>query len=300
MEDAVWDSETLALLSRAERAMRANIPILLQGETGTGKELFVRALHRRALPSGSPLVPVNCAAIPEGLLEAELFGYQEGAFTGARRGGNRGYIRQADGGTLFLDEIGDMPATLQSRMLRVLQDAEVIPLGGGRPVKVNFRLIAATHRDLKAGVENGTFRADLYYRLRHMVMSLSPLRERPNLPEILDALLDKLGATDRRISLSAEAHRCLLRHSWPGNLRELSNLLHTLVLLSEDNEVIGIDSLPPDVAANACAEGQQDLARITKAAIDRVIAQNRGNLSATARQLGIHRSTLYRRLDTDA
>ena len=296
MEDAVWDDSTLALLTRAERAVHANIPILLQGETGTGKEIFVRTLVHRAMPHGSPLVTVNCAAIPEGLLEAELFGYQEGAFTGARRGGNPGYVRQANGGTLFLDEIGDMPFALQCRLLRVLQDGIVIPLGGGRPVKASFQLIAATHRDLKADVENGTFRADLYYRIRHMLVTLSPLRERSNLSQILDALLKKLGAPERRITLSCEARSVLLRHGWPGNLRELSNLLHILVSLSEDGTVIEVDALPPDMGQCQMPEHAQNLAGLTDAAITRVIRQNRGNMSTSAKQLGIHRSTLYRRM----
>lgn len=296
MEDAVWDATTLAQLTRAERAVHANIPILLQGETGTGKEIFVQTLVHRAMPHGSPLVTVNCAAIPEGLLEAELFGYQEGAFTGARRGGSPGYVRQANGGTLFLDEIGDMPLALQCRLLRVLQDGIVIPLGGGRPVKVTFQLIAATHRDLKADVENGTFRADLYYRIRHMLVTLAPLRERSNLNQILDALLKKLGAPGRQIRLSGEARSVLLRHDWPGNLRELSNLLHTLVSLSEDGTVIEVDALPPDMGQRPVPEHPQNLAGLTDAAITRAIRQNRGNMSTSAKQLGIHRSTLYRRM----
>lgn len=296
MEDAIWDVQTLALLTSAERAVRANIPILLQGETGTGKEIFVQSLLHRAMPEESPLVTVNCAAIPEGLLEAELFGYQEGAFTGARRGGSPGYVRQANGGTLFLDEIGDMPLALQSRLLRVLQDGVVIPLGGGRPVKVSFQLIAATHRDLKAEVENGTFRADLYYRIRHMLVTLLPLRERSNLGQILDALLKKLGAPERRISLSFEARNVLLSHSWPGNLRELSNLLHTLVSLAEDDTVIDVDALPYDLGKQPVPGHPQSLAGLTDAAITRVIRLNQGNMSTSAKQLGIHRSTLYRRL----
>ncbi len=300
IEDALWDAETLELLARAERAMRTNIPILLHGETGTGKEVLVRALQSRAMPPGAPLVTVNCAAIPENLLEAELFGYQEGAFTGARRGGSPGYIRQADGGTLFLDEIGDMPTPPQSRLLRVLQDGEVTPLGGGKSVKVDFRLVAATHCDLRALVAEGKFRADLYYRLRHMVLTLAPLRERSNLPDILDALLRKWGALERGISLSPEARLALLRHTWPGNLRELSNLLRTLISLAEDNTVFTLDVLPPEIAQKALPEEQPSLAALTDAVIARVIKQNGGNMSAAARQLGIHRSTLYRRMGADA
>ena len=295
-EDGVWDAETIQMLNKARRAFEASVPILLQGETGTGKEVLVRAIHQHSSRASAPLVPVNCAAIPEGLQEAELFGYEDGAFTGARRKGNPGYIRRADGGTLFLDEIGDMPLALQAQLLRVLQDGEVTPLGGSRSQRVDFRLIAATHRDLQAAVAEGKFRADLYYRLRHMVVCLPPLRKRRNLAGILDALMTSLGADARGIRLTAEARQKLLEYRWPGNLRELSNLLRTLVALAEDGGWIDTDSLPPDIATFLPADQSGKLSVVTDALLRKAIDEHSGNMTAAARQLGLHRSTLYRRL----
>ncbi|MEE3624307.1 sigma-54-dependent Fis family transcriptional regulator [Nitrospirillum sp. BR 11752] len=299
----LWDATTRPLLDRAILALDAGIPILLQGETGTGKEVFVRAAHAACSRAQAPLVAVNCAAIPEGLLESELFGYEDGAFTGARRGGHRGQIRQADGGILFLDEIGDMPPALQARLLRVLQDGEVTPVGG-RPVKVDFLLVTATHRDLAACVAQGTFRADLYYRLKHLVVTLPPLRDRP-LGAIIDALLASFGADDRGIRLAPATRTLLRRHDWPGNLRELANLLRTLVALSPPGAMITPADLPADLGGRA----PKDLGTAThptpslKAreddAIRQALARHRGNVSAAARELGVHRSTLHRRLRPD-
>lgn len=295
-DDGIWDAESIKMLSKARRAYEASVPILLQGETGTGKEVMVRAIHGHSSRASAPLVPVNCAAIPEGLQEAEMFGYEDGAFTGARRKGNLGYIRRADGGTLFLDEIGDMPLALQAQLLRVLQDCEVTPLGASRSVRVDFRLIAATHCDLQAAVAEGRFRADLYYRLRHMVLSLPPLRKRGNLGGIVDAMLSSLRADDRGIRLTIAARQKLLEYGWPGNLRELSNLLRTLVALAEDGSAIDVDSLPQDIAMCAPAEASGKLSELTDELLRKAIDKHSGNMSAAARQLGLHRSTLYRRL----
>lgn len=295
-DDGIWDFETIQMLNKARRAFEASVPILLQGETGTGKEVLVRAIHRHSSRASAPLVPVNCAAIPEGLQEAELFGYEDGAFTGARRKGNPGYIRRADGGTLFLDEIGDMPLALQAQLLRVLQDGEVTPLGASRSVRVDFRLVAATHCDLQAAVAEGKFRADLYYRLRHMVLYLPPLRKRRNMAGILDALLMSLGATDRAIRLTEAARQKLLDYSWPGNLRELSNLLRTLMTLAEDGSWIDTDSLPQDIAMFMQTEQSGKLSALTDELVRKAIDEHSGNMTAAARQLGLHRSTLYRRL----
>jgi transcriptional regulator of acetoin/glycerol metabolism len=258
------------MLTRAKRAFEAGIPILLQGETGTGKEVFLRALQRLSTRASEPFVPVNCAAIPEGLQEAEIFGYEEGAFTGARRQGNPGYIRRAEGGVLFLDEIGDMPLALQAQLLRVLQDGEVTPLGARRSIRVDFRLVAATHHDL-----------------RHMVFYLPPLRKRRNLGGILDAMLASLGGAARGVRLTTPARQKLLEHRWPGNLRELSNLLSALLAFAEDGSWIDAGSLPQDIMTSREADPEpepeppQKLSDIT----DELL-----------RQLGLHRSTLYRRL----
>ena len=299
-DEAIWDTESIQMLTRAKRAFEAGIPIILQGETGTGKEVFVRALQRLSSRASEPFVPVNCAAIPEGLQEAEIFGYEEGAFTGARRKGNPGYIRRAEGGVLFLDEIGDMPLALQAQLLRVLQDGEVTPLGARRAVRVDFRLVAATHHDLQAAVAEGSFRADLYYRLRHMVFYLPPLRKRPNLGGILDAMLASLGGEARGVRLTTAARQKLLEHSWPGNLRELSNLLSALLAFAEDGSWIDADSLPQDIMESREAEPEpeqpQKLLDVTNELLRQAIQEHGGNMSAAARQLGLHRSTLYRRL----
>ena len=301
-DEAIWDSESIQMLTRAKRAFEAGIPLLLQGETGTGKEVFVRALQRLSSRASEPFVPVNCAAIPEGLQEAEIFGYEEGAFTGARRKGSPGYIRRAEGGVLFLDEIGDMPLALQAQLLRVLQDGEVTPLGARRSVRVDFRLVAATHHDLQAAVAEGSFRADLYYRLRHMVFYLPPLRKRPNLAGILDAMLASLGGEARGVRLTTAARKRLLEHSWPGNLRELSNLLSALLAFAEDGSWIDADSLPQDIMTSREAEPEPEPARpqklsdVTDELLRQAIREHGGNMSAAARQLGLHRSTLYRRL----
>ena len=297
-DEAIWDSESIQMLTKARRAFEAGIPILLQGETGTGKEIFVRALQRLSSRASEPLVPVNCAAIPEGLQEAEVFGYEEGAFTGARRQGSPGYIRRAEGGTLFLDEIGDMPLALQAQLLRVLQDGEVTPLGARRSIRVNFRLVAATHQDLQAAVAQGSFRADLYYRLRHMVFFLPPLRKRRNLSGILDAMLANLGGESREVRLTSAARQRLLEHNWPGNLREMSNLLSALLALAEDGSWVDVDSLPQDIVTSKDAEPEsfQKLSDLTNEMLRKSIRENGGNMSAAARQLGLHRSTLYRRL----
>ncbi|TWB52821.1 sigma-54-dependent Fis family transcriptional regulator [Nitrospirillum viridazoti] len=294
----LWDAGTRPLLERAIRALDASIPVLLQGETGTGKEVFVRAAHAACGRAQAPLVAVNCAAIPEGLLESELFGYEDGAFTGARRGGHRGQIRQADGGILFLDEIGDMPPALQARLLRVLQDGEVTPVGG-RPVKVDFLLVTATHRDLATCVAEGTFRADLYYRLKHLVVTLPPLRERP-LDGIIDALMASFGAAERGVRLAPAARDRLRRHDWPGNLRELANLLRTLVALSPPGTLIAPADLPPDLAPAAqTGAPAPSLKTREDDAIRQALERHRGNISAAARELGVHRSTLHRRMRPD-
>lgn len=299
-DGVIWDTTTLPLRRTAERAFRAGIPLLLQGPTGSGKELFVRALHQRSDRAQRPLVAVNCAAIPESLFEAELFGYVGGAFTGARKTGSPGRLLEADGGVLFLDEIGDMPLLLQGRLLRVLQDRMVQPLGGGRERRVDFLVIAATHRPLEAEVAAGRFRQDLYYRLRHLRLSLPGLRERPELPDILRALMVELGAQRRRITLSPTARERLLRYTWPGNFRELVNVLRTMVALAEDGVTLDIGDLPSELQQQDTQEisiaAPASLQRTEADMIQQALSSCGGNVSAAARQLGIHRTTLHRKL----
>lgn len=290
--------EELAALGRAQRLIAAGLPVLVQGETGTGKEMFARALHGRSSWRSGPFVAVNCAALPETLIEAELFGYEAGAYTGARRTGSRGLVREADGGVLFLDEIGDMPLSLQARLLRVLQDREVRPLGGGQAVPVSFALVCATHRDLRAMVAAGQFRADLYFRIAQQVVQLRPLRAVGDLGEVVDAVWRELGAEQVEVTLADETRARLLRHDWPGNFRELVGALRGLLALAEPQSRVGPELLSPEigVAAPVVSAGERSLAEIQRAAMQATLESCGGNVSAAARQLGIDRATFYRRL----
>lgn len=298
-EQTYMDAETRTLLDKARRVLDADISVLISGETGAGKEVFARRLHAACRRKTGPFVAVNCAALPESLIESELFGYEGGAFTGARRKGMPGRVREADGGVLFLDEIGDMPLALQARLLRVLQDREVLPLGGGAPVAVDFALVCATNRDLGELVSAGGFRADLFYRIQDFTLRLPPLRERTDRRRIISELMGMLGGAGRDISLSDQALECLSRYAWPGNLRQLTSTLRTLLALADDGERIGPDQLPgemrrhcPDEASDSTAESS--LQQHTRNAIEQALADNDGNVSAAARRLGIHRSTVYR------
>ncbi|BDU72796.1 sigma-54-dependent Fis family transcriptional regulator [Mesoterricola silvestris] len=300
-----WDAASREQLNLAVRAVNAGVPVMILGETGTGKELFTRALHAASKRGHRNLVMLNCAAIPEGLIESELFGYEDGAFTGARQKGSPGKIKDADGGILFLDEIGDMPLSMQARLLRVLQSKEVAPLGGSRAAVVDFVPVCATHRNLEAEVAAGRMRQDLFYRLHHFCVRLTPLRERPDFPVLLDTLLQGSGAGERGIDLAPEARAVLQAHTWPGNLRELANLLRTLVALADDGTLLGVEDLPPEYrrppsapapAPPPPAVGPLHLDALTRQAVEQAIAANKGNMTAAAKALGLHRSTLYRML----
>lgn len=301
--DEHWQRE----LTRASRVINAELPVLILGETGTGKEVFARELHQRCGRAGKAFVAVNCAALPEGLIEAELFGYEDGAFTGARRHGNPGLLRQADGGVLFLDEIGDMPLALQPRLLRVLQERELQPLGGGKPVKLDFALVCATHRNLEDAIEQGRFRSDLYYRICHHVVRMPALRELPQRAQWVQALWERC-AEGRR--LSSAALDALTSYSWPGNLRQLAACVRTMVALTEVSELVDLAALPsylhmapaplPVASAPAAvplpaAPGAR-LEQVAEEAMRAALAACQGNVVQAARQLGISRSTLYRRL----
>lgn len=299
-----FDGETETALGRAVRLMAAGVPVLVQGETGSGKEVFARQIHARGPRAGGAFAAVNCAALPEGLIESELFGYEEGAFTGARRAGFKGLFREADGGVLFLDEIGDMPLALQSRLLRVLQEREVTPLGGGKAVKVDFAVVCASHRDLKALVDAGAFRADLYFRIAQYTVALPPLRSLGDRAALVDRLwAEAAGAGGSAPMLSPECRALLARHDWPGNFRQLTGVLRVLLALAEPEEEIGADALPADVRsaaegvpASAAPAADGDLGSITRAAIAAALKVSGGNVSEAARRLGIHRSTLHRHL----
>ncbi|HET8745352.1 MAG TPA: sigma-54-dependent Fis family transcriptional regulator [Ramlibacter sp.] len=304
---AALDTGDLAMHAAIERARKlapSAIPLLVQGESGAGKEVLARAMHACSPRRGQPFVAVNCAALPEALIEAELFGYERGAFTGAAREGATGRIREAQGGTLFLDEIGDMPLALQTRLLRVLQDRQVTPLGGGKPVAVDFWLVCATHRDLRAQIAAGRFREDLFYRLNGFTLKVPPLRARSDLPALLAQQLAQL-LPGRDVQVEASLLAALRSHAWPGNLRQLASVLRTACALLEPQEnEIGWHHLCEDFAEQLRGQPQggvdapepADLRSISRSAIRRALDEAAGNVSEAARRLGISRNTLYRRL----
>uniref|UniRef100_E6PJM7 Putative Acetoin catabolism regulatory protein AcoR n=1 Tax=mine drainage metagenome TaxID=410659 RepID=E6PJM7_9ZZZZ len=312
----IADPQREAQLDRAVRVLDCGIPVLILGESGVGKEVFARQVHQASQRCRGPFVAVNCAAVPEGLIEAELFGYEEGAFTGARRKGQPGQIREAHGGVLFLDEIGDMPLSMQARLLRVLQDHEVKALGGGRRQSVDFALVCATHRDLKAMAAEGSFRTDLYYRLQHFVAVLPALREHAEAKARIDELLQAM-LPSRKLRLGPQAREALLAYTWPGNWRQLVAVAQTLLALAEPGSCIELADLPDDLRRDWRTHQQQPpttsasparsgperdgaatspvpLRAMTESAIHAAIASCSGNVSRAARLLGVHRSTLYR------
>jgi transcriptional regulator of acetoin/glycerol metabolism len=301
------DPQIAQQLTLARRVIARRIPVLLHGETGVGKEVFAQALHRGSPYSEGSFVAVNCASLPESLIESELFGYRAGAFTGAQRGGRRGKILQADKGTLFLDEIGDMPLALQARLLRVLDSRRVTPLGAEESVPVDFQLISATHRDLEERVRAGLFREDLYFRLNGVSITLPPLRARPGKVALIRRILAEEGA---RITLTPDAEAALLEHPWPGNVRQLRHVLRTLAALYEGDTVTRdrlLAQLPraltaepaPAVAPPSDAAAHPPLNSIQateRQALLRMLEDHRWNVSNVAKALKISRNTLYRKL----
>jgi transcriptional regulator of acetoin/glycerol metabolism len=308
------DPQVGAAIARVKRVLGRDIPILIQGETGTGKELLARAIHAASPRAAGPFVAVNCASIPEGLIESELFGYEEGAFTGARKRGCAGKILLAHGGTLFLDEIGDMPTALQARLLRVLQERVVTPLGSVRSQPVDVAIICATHRKLKEAIAAGTFREDLYYRLNGLPVTLPPLRVRTDLDVLVPRLIESLDEDGAGVRVSAEVLDLFRRHAWPGNLRQLSSLLRTALAMLGDDRVLRREHLPEDfleeiddapadpvpqaavgVIANNASDEPASLRAMEVDAIVRAIERHGGNVSAAARSLGVSRNTIYRK-----
>ncbi|MFO1430448.1 MAG: sigma-54-dependent Fis family transcriptional regulator [Candidatus Competibacteraceae bacterium] len=289
----------------AHRVMNKNLNILLLGETGSGKEIFARAIHQASERAAKPFVALNCASLPESLIESELFGYKHGAFTGARREGMRGKILQASGGTLFLDEVGDMPLTLQTRLLRVLEDKEVVPLGSETLVPVELHVISATHRNLQKKVAAGEFREDLYYRLNGITLQLPPLRARADRRLLLHVFLAaEAGAVP--IHLSEAAFAALDRYTWPGNIRQLRNVICAAVALCED-KVIRLENLPPEIARLPSGDTAQtnqlnedrlkrDRAQSEKETLLQVLTEQHWHISNAAKCLGLSRNTLYRKL----
>jgi transcriptional regulator of acetoin/glycerol metabolism len=316
------DARLVAHLDTARRVVARRTPVLLCGETGSGKEVFARAIHETSPHADGAFVAVNCASLPETLIESELFGYKAGAFTGAQRSGRRGKILQADGGTLFLDEIADMPLELQARLLRVLDERQVTPLGTEETHPVDFQLVSASHRHLPSLVHEGRFREDLYYRLAGIELDLPPLRDRSDKRELIQSVLADEGGTGCR--LGEDAERLLMAHPWPGNLRQLRHVLRTAAALA-DGKTITREHLPSlaarqapsslhaHAALSAAAEAtggeantaSPDAAPAAKLnpiqanerqVLLQMLEQHRWNVSNVAKALDVSRNTLYRKL----
>ena len=296
------------LFALIERVAHTRSSVLITGESGTGKEVVARTLHFHGSRADKPFLPVNCAAIPEGLLESELFGHVRGAFTGAHAS-RRGLFEQAEGGTLFLDEIGDMPPALQSKLLRVLQDREVRPVGGTQSIPVDVRIIAATHRDLRKAIEDGSFREDLYYRLNVIPIAIPPLRERPeDIAPLARAFVARHSDGEQR-DLSDSALRRLATAPWKGNARELENAIERALAFS-DATILSAEDLelePENAGASPTADrlrraaGQRlSLRELEDLYIDQVLEETGGNKVQAAKILGIDRKTLYRRAERQA
>ncbi|MTH34416.1 GAF domain-containing protein [Paracoccus limosus] len=278
------DPAMARLAERAAKVVDRKISVILRGETGTGKEFIARAMHQSSRRRG-PFVAINCAALPESLIESELFGYAPNAFTGAHARGKKGLIREAHGGTLFLDEIGDMPLGLQARLLRVLSEHEVLPVGAARAEPVDIRIISASHRDLPGLVAEGGFRQDLYYRLNGLVLDVPPVRARADLAWLIERIA---GATEGKVAFTAKARQLLLAHDWPGNVREIINTCELCAALC-DGVPAGPEDLPAQIAAGPVPGPAE-------ADLQRLLDDCGGNVSEAARRAGIDRSTFYRRM----
>jgi transcriptional regulator of acetoin/glycerol metabolism len=301
------DPQLLHNVQIARRVVERNVPVMLLGETGTGKEVFAQALHRSSSRASQPFVAINCASIPEALIESELFGYVPGAFTGARKEGHAGKILHANGGTLFLDEIGDMPVALQTRLLRVIEEREVVPLGGEVPVKLDIRLVSATHCDLQARIAAKEFREDLFYRLHGVSITMPPLRERLDRRALILHLAMQETESDAAVVLDEPLLAALEHHPWPGNLRQLRHMLRSMIALRE-TDVLTLDDLPPEFAAlvpAAVTAPTQDadpagalnpLEHAERQALVQELTRHGWNMSTLARQLKISRNTLYRKV----
>ena len=294
------------VVALVQRIAASTASVLVTGESGTGKELIARAIHYNSLRANGAFVGVNLAAVPEGLIESELFGHKRGAFTDARAD-RSGLFVEADGGTIFLDEIGELALPLQAKLLRVLQEHEVRPLGATKNQRVDVRVVAATNKNLEAMLAEGSFREDLYYRLNVIHLDLPPLRSRPeDIVPLAEHVLAQLGAKQnppRRMRLSAEAQHLMLAYNWPGNVRELMNVLERGVALCQ-GELIADDDLPPQVREKRPADflgtaiaRRMTLADLEREFIERVLEDEAGNKTRAAQRLGLDRKTLYRKLD---
>lgn len=304
------DAQLAHAIARLRKVLDRDIPVMLLGETGTGKDLLARAWHQDSARASQPFVAVNCASIPESLIESELFGYTDGAFTGARKKGAPGKIAQAHGGTLFLDEVGDMPLHLQTRLLHVLQSRCITPLGSSQNIPVDIAVVCATHQDLKARIASGQFREDLYYRLNGLAVRLPALRERSDLQAVIVRVLQAVqDAHQPPCHLDEAVLQLLLHYHWPGNVRQLHNVLRTACVMAGASGQITLTDLPDDFledcaqATLPCEQHAQperaapaaSLNHITLLSMADALRQHQGNVSAAAKALGISRNTFYRK-----
>jgi len=311
-DDIICSSDEMRqVMAMARQVAASDSTALLHGESGTGKELFAQSIHNASRRLSGPFITVDCAAIPRELVESELFGYVEGAFTGARKGGRPGKFELAHGGTIFLDEIGEMPLQLQARLLRVLQDHMVSPLGGTGSHRVDLSVICATNRRVRDAVAEGNFREDLYYRLNGLLLTLPSLRERDDRVPLAKKILDNLTGTERKVSVSSEVLRIFEHHPWPGNIRQMHNVLRTALALLGDCPEITVDELPEDFMEQAVIGVREDkicekssdsdkgmslLADCEGRLITSTLDRTGGNIAAAARLMGVSRNTLYRKL----
>ena len=314
------DPQVSAVINKLNMIRGRDIPVMILGETGTGKDLMAQAIHGDSERAKRAFVSVNCASIPENLIESELFGYEDGAFTGARKKGAIGKIQQANGGTLFLDEIGDMPKHLQARLLRVLQDRRVSPLGAGKEVDVDIAIVCATNKNLKTMIARGEFREDLYYRLNGLVVRLPALRERTDFELVVKKIITSLSDNGPQIGISADVMTMFRAYSWPGNFRQLHNLLRTAVVMVGCQGVIEKRHLPDDfledtaepfnaapppgmctgatdtgAALAPSASDGHSLQDVALSAMAQMLRLHKGNVSAAAKALGVSRNTVYRK-----
>ncbi|MGN2435827.1 sigma-54-dependent Fis family transcriptional regulator [Pseudomonas syringae] len=301
---SLGDAKIEKAVLQAQRLLEKDIPLLIHGETGVGKEVFVKALHQAGSRANEPLIAVNCAAIPAELVEAELFGYERGAFTGANQKGSIGLIRKAHKGTLFLDEVGDMPMPVQARLLRVLQERCVQPLGSSELYPVDIRLISATNRTLRDQVQAGHFRQDLYYRISGLNIELPPLRERTDKHALIQRIWERHRDAHQRAGFSREVLELFEHHPWPGNIRQLNSVIQVALALA-DEQPISAEHLPEDFLLDMgmdeeCREPvqapQSPYRQSSTEDLSHQLQAAGGNISLLAKQLGVSRNTLYKRL----
>lgn len=304
-EEILYTSDVMRdLISLAKTVAQTDVSVLITGETGTGKELLSKVIVKYSCRADKPYIKVNCAAIPQELLESELFGYEEGAFTGAKRGGKKGAFEQADGGTILLDEIGELPFQVQAKLLRVLQENEVNRVGGQRAIKLNVRVIAATNRNLLQEIRNGNFREDLYYRLNILPLELPPLRDRSeDIPFLVGRFLEEFDEKYKKITLiEADAMQLLRHYDWPGNIRELRNMMERLVILGKDGRITCSEIQKVLGVTGMCVPTGQEETYTLKEAVEQFEKQmiqnailKEGNKKKASEALGCERTTFLKK-----